>query len=59
MRTVVERSRQNGTVPTVVTFDPHPRSVLYPESAPPLLQTFDQRIEGMSFLGIGQENGHR
>ncbi|MGB5036267.1 MAG: bifunctional riboflavin kinase/FAD synthetase [Blastocatellia bacterium] len=54
MRTVVERSRQNGTVPTVVTFDPHPRSVLYPESAPPLLQTFDQRIEGMSFLGIGQ-----
>lgn len=54
MRTVVERAARDGTTPTVVTFDPHPRSILYPESAPPLLQTFDQRIEGMAFLGIRQ-----
>ncbi|MCC6743772.1 MAG: bifunctional riboflavin kinase/FAD synthetase [Acidobacteria bacterium] len=54
MRTVVERAGLNSTVPTVVTFDPHPRSILYPESAPPLLQTFEQRIEGMAFLGIRQ-----
>src|SRR5829696_1995568 len=41
---VVERARQLGAVPTVLTFDPHPRAVLHPESAPPLLQTFEQTI---------------
>ena len=54
MRTVVERARAIGAVPTVITFDPHPRAVLHPESAPPLLQTFDQKIEGFGVLGIEQ-----
>ena len=54
MRTVVERAREAGAVPTVITFDPHPRAVLHPESAPPLLQTFDQKIEGFGVLGIEQ-----
>lgn len=54
MRAVADRAAINGTTPTVVTFDPHPRSILYPESAPPLLQTFEQRLEGMAFLGIRQ-----
>jgi riboflavin kinase/FMN adenylyltransferase len=54
MRTVVERAREVGAVPTVITFDPHPRAVLHPESAPPLLQTFDQKIEALSALGIEQ-----
>jgi riboflavin kinase/FMN adenylyltransferase len=54
MRTVVERARETGAVPTVITFDPHPRAVLHPESAPPLLQTFDQKIEGFGVLGIEQ-----
>jgi riboflavin kinase/FMN adenylyltransferase len=54
MRTVVERARAIGAVPTVITFDPHPRAVLHPESAPPLLQTFDQKIEALSVLGIEQ-----
>jgi riboflavin kinase / FMN adenylyltransferase len=53
MQTVVERARAVGAVPTVITFDPHPR-VLHPESAPPLLQTFDQKIEGFGVLGIEQ-----
>ena len=44
MRTVVERARETGAVPTVITFDPHPRAVLHPESAPPLLQTLDQKV---------------
>src|SRR6185369_5324581 len=52
MRTVVERARTAGAVPTVITFDPH--AVLHPESAPPLLQTFDQKIEGFGVLGIEQ-----
>jgi riboflavin kinase/FMN adenylyltransferase len=54
MRTVVERARTLGAVPTVITFDPHPRAVLHPESAPPLLQTFDQKVEALGVLGIEQ-----
>jgi len=54
MRTVVERARAIGAVPTVITFDPHPRAVLHPESAPPLLQTLDQKVEGFGVLGIEQ-----
>ncbi|MEP6571006.1 MAG: bifunctional riboflavin kinase/FAD synthetase [Acidobacteriota bacterium] len=54
MRTVVERARETSTVPTVITFDPHPRAVLHPESAPPLLQTLDQKVEGFGVLGIEQ-----
>jgi riboflavin kinase/FMN adenylyltransferase len=51
---VVERARAVGAVPTVVTFDPHPRAVLHPESAPPLLQTFDQKVEAFGLLGVEQ-----
>ncbi len=54
MTTVAERARAIGAVPTVITFDPHPRAVLHPESAPPLLQTFDQKIEALGILGIEQ-----
>jgi riboflavin kinase/FMN adenylyltransferase len=54
MQTVVERARSLNAVPTVITFDPHPRAVLHPESAPPLLQTFDQKIEGFGVMGIEQ-----
>ena len=54
MKTVVERARAAAAVPTVITFEPHPRAVLHPESAPPLLQTFDQKIEALGVLGIEQ-----
>src|SRR6266550_4288223 len=54
MQTLVERARAVGAVPTVITFEPHPRAVLHPESAPPLLQTFDQKIEALGVLGIEQ-----
>jgi len=54
MQTVVERAHALGAVPTVITFEPHPRAVLHPESAPPLLQTFDQKIEALGVLGIEQ-----
>ncbi len=54
VRTVAERARAIGAVPTVITFDPHPREVLHPESAPPLLQTLDQKVEGFGVLGIEQ-----
>ncbi len=54
MRRVVEQAKSVGAVPTCITFDPHPRAVLYPENAPPLLQTLDQRIEALDVLGIEQ-----
>jgi riboflavin kinase / FMN adenylyltransferase len=54
IRRVVERARETGSVPTVITFDPHPRAVLHPESAPPLLQTFDQKVEAFGVLGVEQ-----
>jgi riboflavin kinase/FMN adenylyltransferase len=54
MKTVVERARAINAVPTVITFDPHPRAVLHPESAPPHLQTFDQKIEALTVLGLEQ-----
>lgn len=54
MDTVVERSKALGAAPTAITFDPHPRAVLYPESAPPLLQTLDQRLANLELLGITQ-----
>lgn len=54
MKTVVERARAVGAIPTAITFEPHPRAVLHPESAPPLLQTFDQKTEALGVLGIEQ-----
>ena len=54
MQTVADRARAVGSVPTVVTFDPHPRAVLHPETAPPLLQTLDQKVEAFGVLGIEQ-----
>jgi riboflavin kinase/FMN adenylyltransferase len=54
MRTVVERARIVGAIPTAITFDPHPRAVLHPDSAPPLLQTLDQRLANFEVLGIEQ-----
>jgi len=38
MQTVVERAEAVGAIATAITFDPHPRAVLHPETAPPLLQ---------------------
>jgi len=54
LRTVVERARALGVTPTVITFDPHPRQVLRPETAPPLLQTLEQRVEAFAELGVEQ-----
>lgn len=54
MQTVVDRAKAVDAVPTAITFDPHPRAVLHPDSAPPLLQTLDQRLANLEFLGIEQ-----
>lgn len=54
MQTVVERAEKINAIPTAITFDPHPRAVLHPENAPPLLQTLDQRLAAFEVLGIEQ-----
>lgn len=54
MQTVVERAKAVEAVPTAITFDPHPRAVLHPDTAPPLLQTLDQRLANFEVLGIEQ-----
>ena len=54
MQTVIERAKATGFASTVLTFSPHPRAVLHPETAPPLLQTFEQKTEGMGIIAIEQ-----
>ncbi|HZS48142.1 MAG TPA: bifunctional riboflavin kinase/FAD synthetase [Blastocatellia bacterium] len=54
IKTVAARAKELSAVPTVITFEPHPRAVLHPETTPPLLQTLDQKLEGMKYLGIDQ-----
>src|SRR4029077_12738107 len=54
MQTVVERARATRSVATAITFDPVPRAFLHPESAPPLLQTLDQRLANFEVLGLDQ-----
>ncbi len=49
---VVERARVRGVRSVVLTFDPHPRAVLSPESAPPRLTTVDDEAALMATLGV-------
>ena len=48
---LVDRARQSGGVPTVVTFDPHPREVILGHSIP-LLTTLDERADALEALGV-------
>ena len=52
LRTVVARARALVGEAVVYTFDPHPRKVLRPESAPGLLTTLDQKIELLASCGV-------
>src|SRR5260370_14894399 len=54
LKAVFNGSWEVRAVPTVSPFEPHPRAVLHPEAATPLLQTFDQKIEALSVLGVEQ-----
>jgi riboflavin kinase/FMN adenylyltransferase len=52
LRATVERARAFGAVSTALTFDPSPRKVLRPESAPLRLSTNAQRMEWFNLLGL-------
>src|SRR3954451_21828763 len=49
---VVERARERGVRAVVVTFDPHPRAVLAPDSAPPRLTLVEDEAALMAALGV-------
>jgi riboflavin kinase/FMN adenylyltransferase len=52
LRAAVNRADESGNVATALTFDPSPRKVLRPESAPLRLSTNRQRMEWFGLLGL-------
>ena len=52
LRATVERARALKAVPTALTFDPSPRKVLRPETAPAQLSTNAQRLAWFAALGL-------
>lgn len=49
---LVALSESSGVAPAIITFDPHPLSILAPERAPRMLTSVDQRIDQFSRLGV-------
>jgi len=52
LRSVAARARALNAVPTVLTFDPSPRKVLRPDTAPPQISTITQRLAGFTSMGL-------
>jgi riboflavin kinase/FMN adenylyltransferase len=52
LRKVITRAREEGGTSVVVTFEPHPMKVLYPDRAPALIQTRSQKLDILAHLGI-------
>ena len=49
---VAERSRVTGLRSALVTFEPHPLEVVNPAAAPPLLTTWDEKLEVLATCGV-------
>jgi riboflavin kinase/FMN adenylyltransferase len=52
LQRLVEKANENKMPSVVITFDPVPKKVLSPDTAPPLIQTLDQRLDAFADLGI-------
>jgi riboflavin kinase/FMN adenylyltransferase len=52
IREVAGRAREQGGTSVVLTFDPHPMSVVHPEAPHSLLTGADQKIELLTALGV-------
>lgn len=52
IKRVVELAKKTGTAPALLTFDPHPRCVLSPDSCPPTLTTVDEKAAVLGEMGI-------
>jgi riboflavin kinase/FMN adenylyltransferase len=49
---LVARARELGADAVVTTFDPHPMTVIHPDSAPPRLTTLDHRLALLAEQGV-------
>ncbi|HEX7188898.1 MAG TPA: bifunctional riboflavin kinase/FAD synthetase [Actinomycetes bacterium] len=49
---VVARAHELGATPVVTTFDPHPMTVIHPDSAPLRLSALDRRLDLLEYLGV-------
>jgi len=49
---LVARSNETGMPSVLVSFDPHPLEVVNPTAAPPLLTSFDEKLEVIAESGI-------
>ncbi|MDQ1538950.1 MAG: riboflavin kinase / adenylyltransferase [Actinomycetota bacterium] len=52
LSTVVERARKEGAQAVAVTFEPHPLAVLYPERAPQIITSAQQRLDLLAGTGL-------
>jgi riboflavin kinase/FMN adenylyltransferase len=52
LESVRDRARTTGERASVVTFDPHPMSVVRPDRAPLMIQTLAQRLAGFEAIGL-------
>ncbi len=52
IRAAFELGRPHALLPSVLTFDPHPDSVLRPGGGPPLLTTIEERLKLFDSLGV-------
>jgi riboflavin kinase / FMN adenylyltransferase len=51
-RAILDAIKRSGLKTTVVTFEPHPLTVLRPDMAPPRLMSEAAKLEGLEQLGI-------
>lgn len=49
---VVQRARREGLSSVAVTFEPHPLAVLYPDRAPVLVSSLEDRLVTMEQIGL-------
>src|SRR5688500_11433935 len=49
---LVARAEATGMPSVLVSFDPHPLEVVNPNAAPPLLTSFDEKLEVIAETGI-------
>ena len=52
VRAMLEESRRLNATPAVLTFHPHPRAVLTPETPPPLLMSRERKLGILASLGV-------
>jgi len=51
---LMDRSRERGKTGVVVTYQPHPQSVVAPQDAPGLLTTIEEKLRLLGSLGVGE-----